>query len=105
MDLFDAMYTNRAIRQFRPDPVPDDLIQRVLDAAIRAPSGGNRQHWRFLVLRDPALRARVGTLYGQAFAEVYTADQIAQEQNPQTARALRSALHLAEHMGGEPPVL
>jgi hypothetical protein len=46
--LFDAMYTARASRRLRPDPVPQELITRVLDAAIRAPSGGNAQNWILL---------------------------------------------------------
>ena len=45
--LFDAMYTARALRRLKPDPVPEELITRVLDAAIRAPSGGNAQNWIF----------------------------------------------------------
>ena len=52
--LFDAMYTARALRRLKPDPVPDELITRVLDAAIRAPSGGNAQNWIFIVVRDEA---------------------------------------------------
>ena len=45
--LFEAMYTARALRRLRPDPVPDALITQILDAAIRAPSGGNAQNWIF----------------------------------------------------------
>ena len=101
--LFDAMYTNRSIRQFRSDSVPEALLERILDAAIRAPSGTIRQHWRFLVLRDPDLRARVGALYGDVFREVYNPDRV--PASAQQARVLRSAAYLAEHMGHEPPVL
>lgn len=50
--LFRAIYTTRAIRKFRPDPVPDDLLRKTLEAAAQAPSGGNRQPWRFIVLRS-----------------------------------------------------
>ena len=49
--LFEAMRTQRAIRYFKPDSVPDELIGRLLEAAVQAPSGGNRQHWAFLVIR------------------------------------------------------
>jgi nitroreductase len=54
--LFDAIYTQRAIRRWRSDPVPDDLIWRVLEAATKAPSGSNTQPWRWIVVRDPATR-------------------------------------------------
>ncbi len=105
ISLMEALSTNRAIRRFRPEPVPDEAIERVLDAAIRAPTGGNRQNWRFLVLRDSAVRAQVGDLYRQSFHEVYTPERIRQANTAQTARVLRSAVYLADHMGHEPPVL
>ena len=54
--LFEAMYTARALRRLKPDPVPEALINKVLDAAIRAPSGGNAQNWIFIVVRDAAQR-------------------------------------------------
>jgi nitroreductase len=52
IDLFEAMSTARALRRLKPDPVPDDLVTKVLDLAIRAPSGGNAQNWLFIVVRD-----------------------------------------------------
>ena len=61
-DLFDAIYTQRAIRKFRPDPVPRDLLWRVVEAATKAPSGTNRQPWRFLVIQDQARRAEIARL-------------------------------------------
>ena len=56
LGLFDAIYTARALRRLKPDPVPEELLTKVLDAAIRAPSGGNAQNWIFLVVRDPEQR-------------------------------------------------
>lgn len=64
--LFEAIYTARSLRHFKPDPVPSALIERVLDAAIRASSGGNTQHWNFLVVRDAKKRRQLGELYRQA---------------------------------------
>lgn len=69
MDLFEAMETQRAIRRFRPDPVPDEAIEKILHAATRAPSGGNAQPWTFIVIRDPELKRRIGQLYQEAGAE------------------------------------
>ena len=54
--LFETMYSARALRRLKPDPVPDDIITKILDAAIRAPSAGNSQHWAFVVVRDPEQR-------------------------------------------------
>ena len=44
MDVYEALYTTRAMRRIKPDPIPLDVQQRILDAAIRAPSGGNTQN-------------------------------------------------------------
>ena len=61
--LFEAMYSARSIRKLSPDPVPDELITRVLEAATQAPSGGNAQNWVFMVVRDAELRELLGELY------------------------------------------
>ncbi len=53
--LLESLYTNRAIRRFRPDPIPDLVISKVIEAATQAPNGSNRQRWRFMVIRDPDL--------------------------------------------------
>jgi nitroreductase len=67
-DLFDVMYTNRAVRQYTDDPVPEELIGKILDAAVHAPSGSNSQRWRFIVITDPKLRATMGDEYAEASA-------------------------------------
>jgi len=64
--LFEAMYTARSLRHFKPDPVPPALITRVLDAAIRASSGGNTQHWSFVVVCDTAVKRELAALYRKA---------------------------------------
>ena len=69
MPLGEAIFTLRAIRRLRPDPIPDEDLRAVLEAAIRAPSGGNTQPWRFLVVRDPALRSKLGELYREALVD------------------------------------
>ena len=60
MDVYEALYTTRAMRRVRPDPIPEAVQARILDAAVRAPSGGNAQGWRFLLVDDPDVRARLG---------------------------------------------
>ncbi|MEE3331412.1 MAG: nitroreductase family protein [Myxococcota bacterium] len=66
MDVYEALYTTRAMRRVKPDPIPEEVQKRILDAAIRAPSGGNAQNWRFLVIDDPAIRAKLGPIYRDA---------------------------------------
>ena len=66
MDIREALYTTRAMRRVKPDPVPDDVQQRIMDAAVRAPSGGNTQAWRFLLVDDPEVIGRIAPLYREA---------------------------------------
>lgn len=70
MDLLEAIYSQRAMRRLRPDPVPDELIWRILDAATRAPNGANLQPWRFMVLKDPEVKKKIQELYLDGMAHV-----------------------------------
>lgn len=63
MDLLETLRTTAAIREFRPDPVGDDVLHRVLDTARFGPSGGNRQGWRVVVVKDAEVRRRLRDLY------------------------------------------
>jgi len=63
MDLVEALRTTAAVRDFRPDPVPDEVVCRILDTARFAPSGGNRQGWRVVVVADPDRRQALRDLY------------------------------------------
>ena len=69
-DVFEIMHTTRAMRRLKPDPVPDALIAKILQAGACAPNGGNTQRWRFLVIKDPAIKKRVQVHYKRAFDEV-----------------------------------
>jgi nitroreductase len=69
MDLSEAMRTDAATREFRSDTVSDEVIYRVLDRARFAPSGGNRQGWRVIVIRDPGARKAVRDLYLRSWIE------------------------------------
>lgn len=66
-DLWEAMSTARAIRYFRPDPVPDDLLRKCIEGATRAPSGTNLQPWGFVIVKDAAMRARIAESVRQRF--------------------------------------
>lgn len=69
MDLDLALRTTASIRSFRPDPVPNEMLFRVLDQARFAGSGGNRQGWRVVVVKDGAIRRRLREIYVPIFAE------------------------------------
>lgn len=106
--IFETIYNCRAMRSFTADPVPDDVIAKVLDAAIQAPSGSNRQAWHFLVVTDPALKKTIQGYYKQSFdgyasmmAHVPPRPGVSEEtQN----RVVKSAVYLSEHLH-EAPVL
>jgi nitroreductase len=107
MDLYEALYTTRAMRRVRPDPIPYPVQARILDAAIRAPSGGNTQGWRFVLVDDPAVKAELGPLYrdslGQLWATAYRERVERARANPgdpasaATLAMVASAQHLADH--------
>jgi nitroreductase len=63
MDLVETLRTTGAARDFHPEPVPDEVLHRILDTARFAPSGGNRQAWRVVVVKDPAIRAALRDRY------------------------------------------
>ncbi len=63
MDLQDVIRTNHTCRHYRPDPVPDEVLERVVSAARFAPNGGNRQPVRFVIVRDPATKETLRDLY------------------------------------------
>jgi nitroreductase len=69
-DLFDIIHTTRAMRRLKPDPVPDELIRKILHAGVSAANGSNRQTWRFLVVTDRSIKERVQHFYNRAFDEV-----------------------------------
>jgi len=108
MDFFDVVTTQRAIRRLKTDPIPDAALRQIMDAAICAPSGGNRQGWSFLVVRDLAKRARLGELYREAWGELmkvpYYAGVAKEPPDSPAAKMLASARHLGDHLG-EAPVL
>lgn len=104
MDLIEAMTTQRAMRRLKPDPVDDDTLKRVLSLAIKAPTGSNKQGWEWIVVRDPAVKRKLGRrlravhkLYGRAGRRVMRND-------PKQLRNLDAVEWQAEHFE-EVPVL
>jgi nitroreductase len=106
MDVFEAMSTARAIRRYTPDPISDDVLRRCLEAATWAPSGGNRQNWRFVVLRSPDVRVVLGETYRSAWARAkfdygLTGEEARDDPSPR-ARMGRTMQHFVDHMEDTP---
>lgn len=77
--LFEAIYTQRAIRRFKPDPVPRELLTRIVEAATKAPSGGNAQPWSFIVIDDRDTLANAADIARSNFAVLYEMASARQE--------------------------
>ncbi|MBI2206500.1 MAG: nitroreductase family protein [Candidatus Rokubacteria bacterium] len=108
MPVGEAMFTQRSIRRFRPDPIPMDILHLLIEAAVRAPNGGNRQIGRFLVLTDRAKIREFGTLYHDAWYAKRRDEGHAwtrAEDIPATDKNHRSAAGLADHMKDVPCVV
>src|SRR5580700_7198345 len=107
MDLYEALYTCRAMRRVRSDPIALDVQARILDAAIRAPTGGNAQTWHFMLVDDPAVKGRLGPLYRDSIRQLWATayhDRLerarqapAEPAHASLLRVTASAQHLADH--------
>jgi nitroreductase len=107
LPIGEAMFTQRAIRKFRSDPISDEQLKLILDAASKAPSGGNFQPARFLVLRDPARILAFGELYREAWwakrREGPGWTRI--EDIPRSEKSFLAAARLADEIGRAPVVV
>ena len=106
-NLFEIMRTTRSMRRLKPDPVPDAVLRQVLEAGTCAANGGNMQSWRFLVIRDPAIKQAVAVFYKRAWDEIvgprYRGGGPAPGTTPERfARMLAAAQHLADHLHEAP---
>ncbi|HWL41707.1 MAG TPA: nitroreductase family protein [Ilumatobacter sp.] len=110
MDLYEAMATQRAVRRLQPDPIPDDVLGRVLQAATWAPTGANTQPWRIVAVRDQQLKQGLADVYRpewERFAGVYTTqiDAAPPELRPQLERNRAAGDHLAATLQSAPVLL
>jgi nitroreductase len=112
VELHEALYTTRAMRRVTSEPIPLDAQARILDAAIRAPTGGNAQGWRFVLVDDTAIIATLGPLYRDAMLQLWQTvyrDRIEAAQHTpddeasvQFRKVQASAQWLADHFEAVP---
>jgi nitroreductase len=108
MDIYEALYTTRAMRRLKPDPIPLEAQARILDAAIHAPTIG--EGWRFILVDDAALKAQLAPLYRQGFERLVgqqmgaSLDDLRKVEGP-LKRVIGSGLHLADHFDEVPLLL
>ena len=107
--LYQLMSTQRAIRRLRPDPIPNDVLQRIMQAAAWAPTGGNRQPWRMVMVHDRASKERMGELYSvrwNNFTKIYRTrfDEAPEEERLKAERTIAAGDRLAAGFGDVPVV-
>jgi len=110
MQIYEAMSTLRAVRRLRTETIPDDVIERVLSAACWAPTGGNQQPWRVIVVTDPTLKAGLKDIYEPHWRSYRTGyldrlERMAQDAAEAARRSLDAGDYLAEHMHEAPAIL
>lgn len=107
MPVGEAMFTQRAIRQFKPDPIPPEDLRLVLEAAMRAPNGGNRQIARFLAVTDRSRIREFAKLYHEAWWGKRFDEKgwTKPSDIPADDRNTRSAMQLADEIGGAPCIV
>ncbi|MAV21312.1 MAG: nitroreductase, partial [Acidimicrobiaceae bacterium] len=116
MDLYEAMYTTRAMRRVKPDPIPEDVIGRIFDAAVRGPSGGNRHTFRFLTVTDKATMEKIKAIYRDSYWELQETSYAGVQDKmrdgdpndpsvQQTKRISSSAEHFVEHLDEHPMLI
>jgi len=103
--IFEIMYSTRAMRRLKPDPIPEETLKKIVDAGTRAATGGNRQDWAFVLVRDPELKRFIRDYYWNTWQQLRAKGTISMtDLPPAQQRMLNAASDLAAHLD-EAPVL
>lgn len=105
MPLADAMRTQRAIRRLKPDPVDDRLVLDLIELALKAPSGSNQQNWEWVVVKDPATKARLGRLNNMAWSLYGGLGRWMSRNDPKMTRILDAVQWQADHFAEIPVIV
>ena len=94
--LFDIMYSTRSMRRLKPDPIPDEVLKKIVDAGVHAPSGSNFQSWAFLLIKDPETKRFIRDHYLHAYEELVRRGSIPAMADlpPYKQRMFDAAVHL-----------
>jgi nitroreductase len=105
MPIEEAMMTQRAIRRLKPDPVDDALLLHLIELALKAPSSSNTQNWQFVVVRDRAVKDRLGRLNRMMFRLYGGIGRWARRNDPRSLRMLDAVQWQVEHFADIPVVV
>ena len=98
--VFEVIYNQRQFTRYKPDPVPREAIEKIIDAATKAPSGGNKQPWHFVAVTEKDLIQKIGGLYRDLWLSAMGATP-----PPDESPAYPSARYLANHMPEVPAMV
>ena len=102
MSLEEAMRTQRAIRRLKSDPVDDALVLHLIELALKAPTGSNAQSWEFVVVRDRAVKERLGKLNRQAWSLYGGIGKRLYRNDPTMLRIMKAVQWQVDHFGDIP---
>ena len=120
LDVLDAIHSTRAQRYLKPDAIPESVLWEILDAAVRGPTGGNRQGWAWVVIREPAIKREIGRVYEARLKSIYGYERVSDEALGSgrilrggieasevgiDVRNRRGVIHLAEHFAEAPVIV
>ena len=116
IDVLEAIHSTPAMRYLKTDPIPDEILWAILDAAIRAPSGANTQMWGWMVVRDPEVKSKIAVLYrdgwsranrivGDGAARTRDEDFTANKKNSFGAANYNSVEYLADNFQNAPVLI
>jgi len=99
--ILEALHSTPSRRYLSTEPIPDDVIRAILDAAIRGPNGGNRQNWGWVVVTDPAIKATIASWYRDGWQRAYghrRDEMLAARPDPEAASMTRASFLAADHL-------
>jgi nitroreductase len=107
--LFDVMFTCRSMRRLKPDPVPEEVLLQLVDAAIHAPSSSNGQNWRFVIVRDGATKTKIRDVWKKGWSwykeTVANADARPGEDLEARKRMQKAGDYMVDHMAEIPAII
>ncbi|HYC00636.1 MAG TPA: nitroreductase family protein [Candidatus Limnocylindrales bacterium] len=107
--LFEIMYTCRAMRRLKPDPVPQEILEQLVEAALHAPSGSNAQNWRFVIVRDRAQKQRIQAIWRKTwgfYQETFAKADLRPGESPEDrAKGTKAGTDLLESLPDVPALI
>lgn len=105
LPLHEAIETQRAIRRLKPDPVDDAIVLRLIELAIKAPTGSNAQGWEFIIVKDPQIKTRLARLNRQVWRFYSRLGQWRSRQDPKRRKILEAVQWQADHFEETPVIV